>query len=92
VTAASGPAALERLAAALDPSGFAVILVTRVGSRPRLAVVDRRTCAGEDIYADDRGWFWWPWAEPVAATGDPLAAAHRVTAALRGTTPPGDQR
>jgi hypothetical protein len=84
VTAASGPAALERLATALDPGEFAAILVTRAGRRPRLAVVDRRTCAGEDVYADDSGWFWWAWAEPIAATDDPLTAAHLVTAALRG--------
>jgi hypothetical protein len=39
------------------------------------------------VYADDGGWFWWPWAERIAATDDPLAAAWQVTAALRGTAP-----
>jgi len=79
----SAPAALERLATALGP-GFSTTLVTGAGRPDRLTVIDRRTCAGEDIYADNRGWFWWPWAERIAGTGDPLAAACRVTAALRG--------
>jgi hypothetical protein len=80
---ASGPAALENLAAALGPI-FATTLVTGTGRPPRLTVINRRTCAGEDIYADDGGWFLWPWAERIAATDDPLTAAHWVTAALRG--------
>jgi hypothetical protein len=83
-TTGSAQAALESLATALGPRGFAAILVTGTGGRPRLAVVDRRTCAGEDVYADDTGRFWWAWAEPIAATDDPLTAACRVTAVLRG--------
>lgn len=77
------PAALGRLATALGP-GFSTALVTGTGRQPCLAVVDQRTYAAEDACADDSGWFWWSWAEPIAATEDPLTAARRVTATLRG--------
>jgi hypothetical protein len=86
-----GPAALEQLATALGP-GFITTLVTGSGRRPRLSVISRDTRAGEDVYADESGSFWWPWAERIAATSDPLAAAHQVTAALRGTAPVRGQR
>jgi hypothetical protein len=86
----SGPAALEYLAAALGP-GFITTLVTGAGRRPHLSVTCRDTRAGEDVYADDSGWYWWPWAERIAATSDPLAAAHHITAALHGNVPVGGQ-
>jgi hypothetical protein len=90
VTAAggSGPAALQRLDTALG-SQFSTTLVQEGGRWPRLVVVDRQTQAATEVYADERGWFWWPWAEPAAITDDPVTAAHQVTAALRGTTPTG---
>jgi SAM-dependent methyltransferase len=81
-----GQAALEHLAAALGP-GFITTLVTGAGHQPRLSVVSRDGCAAQDVYADDSGWFWWPWAERIAATTDPLTAAYQVTAALHGSTP-----
>ena len=87
MTAADG--ALEQLAIALGPQ-FVTAMVTGTGHRPRLSVTCRDTRASEDVLADDRGWFWWPWTEPIAATDDPLTAARRVSAALRGTTTPGD--
>jgi hypothetical protein len=79
----TAPAALERLAAALGP-GFSTVFVNGTG-RPCLAVADRRTLAAAEVYADEGGWFWWAWAERIAPADDPLAAAHRVTSALRGT-------
>jgi hypothetical protein len=83
----SGPAALEHLATALGP-GFITTLVTGTGHQPRLSVISRATRAGEDVYADEGGaWFWWPWAERIAATSDPVAAARHITAALCGSTP-----
>jgi hypothetical protein len=82
----SGPAALEQLASALGPA-FVTALTAGTGRRPRLSVICRDTHAGEDVYADEAGWFWWPWAERIAATSDPLAAAHQVTAALDGSLP-----
>ncbi len=86
----SGPAALERLATALGP-GFITTLVTGSDRVARLSVISRDTRAGEDVYVDDGGWFCWPWAEPIAATDDPLAAAHQVTAALRGSATAGQR-
>ena len=91
MTAPGGdPAALERLATALGP-GFITTLVTGSGRRPCLSVTCRDTRAGEDVYAGS-SWFWWPWAERIAATSDPLAAARHVTTALRGGIPVGGQR
>jgi hypothetical protein len=87
----SGPAALEHLATALGP-GFITTLLTGSGHQARLSVVSRDGCAAQDVYADDSGWFWWPWAERIAVTSDPLTAAYQVTAALRGSVPAGAQR
>jgi hypothetical protein len=83
--------ALEQLATALGPR-FVTAMVTGTDRRPRLSVICRDTRASEDVLADDRGWFWWPWAERIAATDDPLAAAQHVSAALRGTATPGGGR
>jgi hypothetical protein len=66
--------------------------VTGTGRRPYLSVTCRDTRAAEEVYADEHGWFWWPWAERIAATGDPLAAAYQVSTALRGSFPAGAQR
>jgi hypothetical protein len=83
----SGPAALEQLATALGP-GFITALTAGAGSTPRLSVISRATRAGQEVYADEGGaWFWWPWAERIAATSDPLTAARHITAALCGSTP-----
>jgi hypothetical protein len=63
VTAAGvdGPAALDRLATALGAQ-FVTTVVTSPGRRARLTVIDRHTQAASDIYADEHGWYWWPWA------------------------------
>jgi hypothetical protein len=87
----SGPAALEHLATALGP-GFITTLVTGTGHQPHLSVVSRDGHAAQDVYADDSGWYWWPWAERIATTSDPLTAAYQITAALRGSIPAGGQR
>jgi hypothetical protein len=85
VTAA--PGALDRLAAALGP-GYSTTLVRRAGRQPRLTVVDRHTRAATEVCADEHGRYVWPWAEPAALTGDPQAAAARITSVLRpGTWP-----
>jgi hypothetical protein len=92
VTALDGaPAALEHLTTALGPS-FVTTLVTGTGRKPHLSVISRDTYAAEDVYADEAGCYWWPWAERIAATEDPLAAAYQVSAALRGTAAVGGQR
>ena len=75
-------AALEALAAALPGETYATTLTSGAGRQPRLCVVNRDLpgLAG-DIYAD-RGWYWWPWAERIATTADPVAAAASVAGTL----------
>jgi hypothetical protein len=85
VTGTGAPAALERLALALGGE-FSTTLVQGGGRRACLTVADRQTAATAEVHADDHGRYWWPWAEPAAFTDDPLTAAYRVTASLRGTS------
>ena len=73
--------ALEALAAALDPGDFATTLVTGEGRVPHLNVTSRHAQFGEDIYADSQC-YWWSWAERIADTGDPQAAARKIAAVL----------
>jgi hypothetical protein len=90
VTATGAPAALEQLAAALGPQ-FSTTLIRQPGRPPRLAVVDRHSHAATEVYADEHGRMWWPWAAPAAATTDPQTTAHQVTATLRPADPARDQ-
>jgi hypothetical protein len=83
-------AALERLATALGPE-LTTTLVSGTGRRPRLTVCARSGSAVEDVYADGSQ-YWWGWGEPIAGTADPLTAARRVTAALRGSTLAGSRQ
>ena len=85
------PAALEQLAAALGPQ-FSTTFIRQPGRHPRLAVADKHTHATTEVYTDEHGQMWWPWATPAAITTDPLTAAHQVTAALRPGTPAKDHR
>jgi hypothetical protein len=87
VTARDPQTALERLAAALDPGEFATALVTGTSGRLYLTVTSRRAGMELTIYAD-RSWYWREWAEPIAATVDPVTAAHKVAAALRAVPQP----
>jgi hypothetical protein len=79
---ASAQAALERLAAALDPRDHITTLTTGPSHPPRLTVTSRHAQLGDDIYADDNS-YWWSWAEPIAAVDDPLSAARKITSVLR---------
>jgi hypothetical protein len=80
-------AALEALAAALDPRDHASTLVAGAGRAPYLAVSSRHADLAEDVYADD--WcFWWSWAEPICAVGDPGTAAAKITRVLRTVPEP----
>ncbi len=80
-------AALDALAAALDPSNFATTLVTGPGRTPHLAVSSRHAQLSEDIYADDQS-YWWPWSERITAIDDPLTAAQKVADVLRTAPEP----
>jgi len=77
-------AALERLAAALDPREFATTLTTGAGRPPRPGVASRRACISCDIHVDHIA-DWWSWSEPIAPITDPPAAARAVSSALRAT-------
>ncbi len=77
---ASPRAALEALGAELDHHDFTTTLTTGHGP-PRLTVTSRHAQLGEDIYADDRS-YWWPWGQPIAALGNPQAAADKVSHVL----------
>jgi hypothetical protein len=80
-------AALERLAAALDPGEFTTTLTTGPGQPPRLTVTSRHADFGDDIYADSQT-YWWSFAERIAPVDDPLAAARKVTSVLRTAPEP----
>ena len=80
----TGTAALEQLAAGLDPRQYAAAFIRKSGP-PCLRVTSRTAPQlSEDIYAG-RGWFWWSWAERLAGLGDPAAAAAKVARVLRAT-------
>jgi hypothetical protein len=84
---ASAQAALERLAAALDPRDHSTTLTAGPGHRPFLTIASRHADLAEDVYADHRS-FWWSWAEPICAVDDPLTAAKKVTSMLRAAPEP----
>jgi hypothetical protein len=84
---------LDRLARTLVGHGLHVSLLAPSGRVPSLHVVNPAALAlAEDIYAgcceDGRWWFWWSWAERIAADDDLEGAATRiehVLAAVHGT-------
>jgi hypothetical protein len=72
---------LEGLAEVVTQQGLQARLVTPPGRVPSLHVVNPAAAAlAEDVYAgrcqDGEWWFWWSWAERIAA-GDDLAGAAR---------------
>lgn len=78
---------LEGLAAELDGRGLRTRLVTPAGRLPSLHVVNpAATALAEDVYAgpgrDGQWWFWWSWAERIAASADLDQAASRVSRVL----------
>jgi hypothetical protein len=81
--AAAGEAELEKLAAELDGQAYAVSLVTGGGRRPHLVITNRKALQlTENIYCAE-GWFWWSWAERIAAVENLAAAAAAVDRVLR---------
>jgi hypothetical protein len=78
-------APLEKLAAELGARGYDVTLIVAAGRRAALAV--RNPAAPmltEDILADAE-WFWWPWADRIAAVTEVAAAAEQVARVLAAT-------
>jgi len=74
---------LDRLAQALAGHGLQVSVLAPAGRVPSLHVANPGVVAlAEDIYAgcceDGRWWFWWSWAERIAADDDLEIAAARI--------------
>ena len=74
-------AALERLAAALDPAEYATTLTSSPG-RLCLTVTSRHAAIGDDIGADHRAYYY-SWGERIAPISDPATAARMISAVLR---------
>jgi hypothetical protein len=80
-------ARLERLAEVLARYGLRVRLMTPPGRVPSLHVVNPSAAAlAEDVYAgrgqDGLWWFWWSWAERIAASEDLEGAATMIRRVL----------
>ncbi|HTP17255.1 MAG TPA: hypothetical protein VMK13_15650 [Streptosporangiaceae bacterium] len=88
--AETGPGCLDRLEGlgeALAAHGFRTRLMSPAGRVPSLHVVNpAATALAEDVYAcpgqDGVWWFWWPWAERIAAGDDPADAALLISRVL----------
>lgn len=79
-------AALEALKAMLDSRDHTAELAWD-GTVPYLAVANRHVQLREAVYADDRS-YWWPWGQPIAAVGNPKAAADKIRYVLAATPGP----
>jgi len=79
-------AALERLAAALDPAEVATTLTNSPG-RLCLSVTSRHAAIGDDIWADHRAYYY-SWGEWIAPVSDPSTAAQMISAVLRAVPQP----
>jgi hypothetical protein len=79
--ATTAQAALEALAAALDPGEFVTSLTSGYGRRPFLTVTSRHAAIGDNIYTDTLT-YWWSWAERIAPATDPRAAAAEISRVL----------
>jgi hypothetical protein len=80
-------ARLESLAVALANHGLRARVITPPGQVPSLHVVNpAATVLAEDVYAgrgqDGRWWFWWSWAEQIAADDDREGAATTIARVL----------
>jgi hypothetical protein len=83
-------ARLEVLAEVLTRHGLRARLMTPPGRVPSLHVVNPCASAlAEDVYAgrgqDGRWWFWWSWAEQIAAGEDVEGAASMIEQVLAVT-------
>jgi hypothetical protein len=78
---------LESLAEVLAQRGLRARLMTPPGRVPSLHVVNPSAAAlAEDVYTcrgkDGSWWFWWSWAERIAATEDLEGAATLIERVL----------
>jgi hypothetical protein len=80
-------ARLEGLALVLAGRGLRARVITPPGRVPSLHVVNPAAAVlAEDVYAgrgqDGRWWFWWSWAEQIAADEDLEGAASVIERVL----------
>jgi hypothetical protein len=80
-------ARLERLADVLIGRGLRARVMTPPGRVPSVHVVNPLASAlAEDVYAgrgqDGLWWFWWSWAERIAASDDLETAAAKIERVL----------
>jgi len=78
---------LEGLAEVVTQLGLKARLVALPGRLPCLHVVNPQASAlAEDVYAgpcqDGQWWFWWSWAERIAADDDLAGAARQISRVL----------
>jgi hypothetical protein len=83
----AGADRLDQLGPALARYGMTASLVTPDGRVPSLRVVNPAAPAlAEDVYTgrceDGSWWFWWSWAERIAAASDLDDAAARIAHVL----------
>lgn len=82
-TRADNLSRLEGLASVLTARGLRARVLTPPGRVPSLHVVNPSVAAlAEDVYAgrgqDGLWWFWWSWAEQIAASEDLEGAAALI--------------
>jgi hypothetical protein len=82
-----GTGPLEKLAAELGRLGFQCRLVDPIPELAWLEVTNPRARVLSERIAAQAGWFWWPWAERLAETGDVVGAAARIAHVLRTVEP-----
>ncbi len=73
---------LESLAGALAARGLHADVISPPGRIPWLQILNPAAGSAGDVYAwrseDGSWWYWWPWAERIAATDDVRAAAGQI--------------
>jgi hypothetical protein len=84
-------ARLEGLAVVLVNRGLRARIITPPGRVPSLHVVNPAAAVlAEDVYAgrgqDGQWWFWWSWAEQIAADADLEGAATRIERVLAASS------
>jgi hypothetical protein len=74
--------ALEKLAAELTARGFETRLTVPQGQVPSLSVVNPQVLALSETVLVGGDWFWWSWAERIAAADDVSEAASVIARVL----------
>jgi hypothetical protein len=79
----AGQASLEHLAAEITARGYQAHLHTPAGRLPYLDLRHPRlSILSEKVYAQ-AGWYWYSWAERIAACDDVVGAAATLARVLR---------